>query len=183
MITPPREHSSRTGLSSCNRDQLHAFSIGSAYVQLFRHFGVAVTAVCRRQHLELVRSLGAERCIDYETEEFTAEAARFDYVFDAVGQSSFSRCRPLLTERGTYAGSRTGDVLWAILAWRSRGKRVLLTALPDLKAVLQFVSETIAAGGLRPVIDRTYRLEDIGQAFQHVASGDKVGSVVVRMAA
>ena len=154
-------------------------AIGSAYVQLFRHFGVDVTAVCRQQHFELVRSLGARKCIDYEKEDFTEDGDQYDYVFDTVGNSSFSRCKRLLTPRGIYAGNNPRDLFWALLTLRSKGKRVLLEPPPNIKAVLQFISGVIAGGGLRPVIDRTYPLDDIADAFRYVATGNKVGAVVI----
>lgn len=156
-------------------------AIGSAYLQLFRHFGVHVTAVCRQEHFDLVRSLGAERCIDYNTEDFTLDDEQYDYVLDTVGNSSFTRCKRLLKSTGIYAGNTARDLLWAILTFRSKGKRVLLAPPPSINAVLQFVSRIIADGGLQPVIDRTYRLEDIAEAFRYVAAGDKVGAVVIEM--
>ena len=154
-------------------------AIGSAYVQLFRHFGVDVTAVCRQQHFDLVRSLGARKCIDYEKEDFTEDGGQYDYVFDTVGNSSFSKCKRLLAPSGIYAGNNPRDLLWALLTLRSKGKRVLLERPPNIKAVLQFVCEVIADGGLQPVIDRTYPLEGIAEAFRYVASGNKVGAVVI----
>ena len=156
-------------------------AIGSSYVQLFKHFGVQVTAVCRQKHFELIRSLGAERCVDYEKEDFTDDHEQYDYVFDTVGNSSFTRCRHLLNSRGVYAGNNPRDLLWAALTFRSKGKRVLLAPPPNIKGVLRFLGRIIDEGGLRPVVDRVYRLEDIVPAFQYAASGDKVGAVVITM--
>ena len=156
-------------------------AIGSAYVQLFSHFGVWVTAVCRQEHFQLIRSLGAAKCIDYENEDFTADGDRYDYVFDTVGNSSFPTCKRLLKPSGVYAGNNPWDLLWALLTFRSKGKRVLLEPPPNVKATLQFVNSVVAEGGLRPVIDRTYPLERVIEAFRYVASGAKVGAVVIAL--
>ncbi|WP_400191433.1 NAD(P)-dependent alcohol dehydrogenase [Hymenobacter sp. B81] len=159
--------------------------IGSAAVQLARYFGARVTAVCAGPHLELVRSLGADRVIDYTREDFTQLPEQFDLVFDAVGKSSFGRCRRLLPRHGVYIstelGRRGDNVFRALAAPLLRGPKVLFP-LPSISAQdVQLLKELVEAGHFRPLIDRRYPLAQIVEAHRYVETGQKIGNVVISL--
>ena len=158
-------------------------SIGTAAVQLARHFGAHVTAVCNTKNVELVRSLGADEVIDYVHEDFTKNGETYALVFDAVGKLSFGRCRGSLEEGGTYAVTDLGS-LWQnpfFVLWTSRiGDKKVLIPLPrhTQKDVL-FLKELIEDGRYRAVIDRSYPLENVVEASRYVETGQKAGNVVL----
>ena len=134
----------------------------------------------------LVASLGADRVIDYTTEDFTAHAATYDVVFDAVGKTSFARCKPLLRPNGIFLATDFGPFPWnPLLAVTTRvvGTRRVLFPLPkDDQQIVRYLRERIQAGEFRPVIDRTYPLDDIAEAYRYVDTGQKVGNVVIMVA-
>jgi NADPH:quinone reductase-like Zn-dependent oxidoreductase len=159
--------------------------IGSAAVQLLHDLGARVTAVCGPDHADLVRGLGADRVVDHTAVDFTADDQRYDVVLDAVGKSTFGRCRRLLKPRGVYLSSELGpfwqNPVLALLAPLSRGRRVLFaipTADPDLA---RYFAGLVTAGRYRPLVDRTYPLDDIVEAHRYVDSGRKIGNVVIRV--
>ncbi len=155
-------------------------AIGSAYVQFFKAYDVYVTAVCGGENRELVRSWGADKIVDYKTEDFTKDEERYDFIIDAVGKSSFAKCRRLLTKKGIYAPSGGAENLLLVLAKPLLGgKKVLFPR--DSKTNMIFIKEMIEKGSFKPVIDRVYPLEKIAEAFEYVASGKKIGNVIVRM--
>ncbi len=154
-------------------------SIGTAAVQLAKHFGAHITAVCDTKALELVRSLGADRVIDYTQEDFTTNGETYDVVFDSVGKHSFRRCRHSLKPGGIYIETDLG-FMWhvPILALSTRwigDKRVTLPIPKYSKEDVLFVKELIEAGKYRAVIDRTYQLEDVVEATRYVETGQKTG--------
>ena len=101
-------------------------AIGSAYVQFLKYYGVYVTAVCGGENVELVRSLGADKVIDYKTQDFTKDNEQYDYVFDAVGKTSFFKCKPLLNKKGIFSSSAGLENLFlALITPLFGGKRVL----------------------------------------------------------
>ena len=158
-------------------------SIGTAAVQLASHFDADVTAVCNTKNVELVRSLGAEKVLDYTKEDFTKTGDTYDLVFDAVGKLSFGRCRGSLKAGGTYAVTDFG-YLWQnpfLVLWTSRvGDRKVLIPLPrHTKKDVLFLKELIEAGKYRAVIDRSYPLEDVIEATRYVETGQKTGNVVL----
>lgn len=156
-------------------------AIGSATVQFLKHFGVAVTAVCRGEHSALVRSLGADRVIDYEKEDFTNDKEQYDFVFDAVGKSSFARCKPLLKKHGIYSATDgLINFLWR-LTTRFSDKRVVFSMPKNIPDTLRFIRDLIVQGKFRPVIDRRYPFEQIADAYRYVGTGQKVGNVVLTM--
>lgn len=160
-------------------------SIGSAAVQLAKYFGAEITAVCNTKNLELVKSLGANEVIDYTKEDFTKNGQLYDVVFDAVGKSSFFRCKKLLKPRGIYFSTDLGflaqNIFLALLTPILRGKKVLFPIPKDSKEDIVFFKELIEAGKYRPVIDRSYRLEEIVEATKYVETGQKTGSVVITL--
>ena len=155
-------------------------AIGSAYVQLLKHFGLFVTAVCGGEHSGLVRSLGADKVVDYKTQDFTKDSERYDFVFDAVGKTSFSRCRSLLLDRGMYSSSGGFENLFlALVTPLLGGRRVVFLPPKDVKGNLTLIQELIEHGRFRPVVDRRYPLDEIVQAFSYVATGQKIGNVII----
>lgn len=155
-------------------------AIGTAYVQFLKYFGVYVTAVCGGENSELVRSLGADKIIDYKTQDFTKDDERYDFVFDAVGKSSFAKCKRLMKKNGVYAPSGGAEnLLLVLINPLLGGKKVLFPR--DAKGNLTFIKELVEKGSFRPVIDRIYPLEKIVEAFTYVASGQKIGNVIIRM--
>jgi NADPH:quinone reductase-like Zn-dependent oxidoreductase len=158
-------------------------AIGTAGVQIAKHYGAHVTAVCNTKNVELVRSLGADEVIDYEREDFTKNGKTYDVVFDAVGKHSFRRCRGSLKEGGTYIETDLG-FMWHVppLALLTRwigDKRVRLPIPRYSKENVLLVQGLVEAGEYRPVIDRVYPLEQVVEATRYVETGQKTGNVVL----
>ncbi len=158
-------------------------SIGTAGVQLAKHFGADVTAVCNTANVELVRSLGGDRVLDYTRgEDFRKEGELYDIVFDAVGKLSFRTCKGSLKPGGVYVAT-DGFRNFPLALWTKRfgDKRVALP-LPDWKQEdIRFVKELVEAGAYRPVIDRRYPIEDVVEATRYVETGQKIGNVVITL--
>jgi len=159
-------------------------AIGSAAVQLLKSLGAKVTAVCDTDNVELVRGLGADRIIDYTAEDFTKDAQTYDVVLDAVGKSSFGRCKRLLKPRGIYLSSDLGPLaqnpVLALTTPLLGGKKVMfpIPKMNDPETVRSF-AELIESGEFRPVIDRRYPLDKIVDAYRYVEAGQKIGNVVI----
>ena len=158
-------------------------AIGSAAVQLIKHLGAGVTAVCDTQNTELVKSLGADVVIDYLKQDFTQLNARFDVIFDAVGKSSFRKCLPLLKKGGIYMSTELGfmsqNPFLAMITPLFGGKKLLFPIPVISKKDVGFLKEMVANGSFRPVIDRTYPLEQIVEAYRYVETGMKTGNVII----
>lgn len=157
--------------------------IGSALLQILSYYDVRVTAVCGTEHLSLVKSLGADRVIDYMKEDFTEDNEQYDFVFDAVGKSTFFKCKKLLKTNGIYISSELGpwcqNVLLALLTPFLPGKKVKFPLPIDIGASMKFIKGLTEQGKFKPVIDRTYTLEQIRDAYTYVASGQKIGNVIL----
>lgn len=160
-------------------------AIGSAAVQLLNHFGAEITAFSNTKNMDLVKSLGAHQVFDYQREGLSAVSGPFDFVFDAVGKLSFPQCRPLLKEKGIYIstelGKRGANVFYALFTPLLGGKRVLFPLPKTTKEDLLFLRERVEKGEFRPVIDRTYPLEQIVEAYRYVETAQKTGNVVIYM--
>lgn len=160
-------------------------SIGTAAVQLVKYFGAEVTAVCDTRNFELVKSLGATFVIDYTKEDFTKNGKIYDAVFDAVGKSSFFRCKKILQPGGIYFSTELGflaqNIFLALLAPIIRGKKVMFPIPKDSKEDVIFFKELIEAGDYKAVIDRIYPLEQIAEAHRYVEKGQKTGNVVITL--
>jgi NADPH:quinone reductase-like Zn-dependent oxidoreductase len=158
-------------------------AIGSAAVQLLKQLGATVTAVCATDQLDLVKGLGADRVIDYTAEDFTRDGHSYDVVMDAVGKSSFGRCKRLLKPRGLYLSSDLGPLsqnpLLALVTPLGRGRRVLFPLPRNNPDVIRQLRELIESGAFRPVVDRRYPLDEIVEAYRYVETGRKVGNVVI----
>ena len=160
-------------------------AIGSAAVQLCQFFGAEVTAVCATQHIELIRSLGVQTVIDYTREDFTKIDDQFDFIFDAVGKSSFGKCKPILKRKGIYISTelgKGGQNPFLTLITPVLGGKKLLFPLPSInKQDVIFLKELVESGHFKPVIDRSYPLEQIVEATRYVETGQKTGNVVIRV--
>jgi NADPH:quinone reductase-like Zn-dependent oxidoreductase len=158
-------------------------AIGSAAVQLLKRLGAEVTAVCDTEHVELVRGLGADRVIDYTAEDFTKDEQRYNVVLDAVGKSSFGRCKRLLKPRGIYLSSDLGPLsqnpILALITPLLGGKRVMFPIPRDNQEMVRYFKDLIASGAFNPVIDRRYPLDQIVEAYRYVETGQKIGNVVI----
>jgi len=157
-------------------------AIGSAYVQFLKYYGVYVTAVCAGENVDLVRSLGADKVIDYKTEDFTKDNEKYDYVLDAVGKTTFFKCKSLLNSKGLFSSSAGLENLFLVLITPLfGGKRVLFRGPKDIAGELNFIKGLVEQGKFKPVIDRKYTLEKIADAYTYVASGQKIGNVIITM--
>jgi NADPH2:quinone reductase len=156
-------------------------SIGGYAVQLARHFGAEVAATTSAANLDLVRSLGAHRVIDYTREDFTTSRERYDVIFDAVGASSFARSRRSLTSRGRYLTPVMGwvPIAQTLGTWASPGRRVTFGMSVQKVEALRRLKALVEDGAVRPVVDRCFTLEQIVDAHRYVDRGHKVGNVVV----
>ncbi|HEU4860070.1 MAG TPA: NAD(P)-dependent alcohol dehydrogenase [Chitinophagaceae bacterium] len=157
-------------------------AIGSADVQFFKYYGLYVTAVCGGEHADLIRSLGADKVIDYKTQDFTKDEERYDYIIDAVDKTGFLKCKPLLKNKGIYSSSGGFEYMaWSLITKITGGKKVLFIPPKDIKGNLGFIRERIEEGRFRPLIDRIYPLDKIAEAFTYVGSGQKIGNVIIKM--
>jgi len=158
-------------------------SLGLFAVQIARHFGAEVTGVCSAGNMELVKSLGADKVIDYTREDFTKGGQTYDLILDAVAKDSFLHCKGSLTRNGIYLSSLPTLILFLQMLWTSKAgsKRAMyLDAVPS-KEDLIFLKELIEAGKIKSVIDRRYPLEQIAEAHRYVDKGHKKGNVVITL--
>jgi NADPH:quinone reductase-like Zn-dependent oxidoreductase len=158
-------------------------SIGTAAVQLAKYYGAEVTAVCNTKNLELVKSLGADGVIDYTKDDFTQNGQTYKVVFDAVGKTSFFRCKNLIKKAGVYLSTDLGFLaqnLFLVLWTKIFGSKKVIFPIPkDRKQDVAFFKELIEAGKYKAVIDRRYPLEQIVEAYRYVETGQKAGNVVI----
>ncbi len=157
-------------------------AIGTSAVQLAKHFGAHVTGVCSTVNLEMVRSLGADTVIDYMAGEMTFPEGSFDIVFDTVGESPFAACVRALKENGKYLRAvhmRPAEIIRGAWVSFTTGKKVIGGVISETADDMAFLRDLVETGSLRPVIDRTYNLEQIPEAHAYVETGRKKGNVVV----
>jgi len=163
-------------------------SLGTAAVQVAKEFGAKVTGVCSTANLEMVKSLGADKVIDYTKEDFTKTGQTYDIIYDSVGKSSFSRCKDSLTQKGVYVSPVLGLPLLLQMIWTSMigSKKAKFSAtgirpVSELRILLKELKEFIEAGKIKSVIDRRYPLEQIAEAHSYVEKGHKKGNVVITL--
>ncbi len=158
-------------------------AIGSAAVQLINYFGAEVTAVCNTKNVALVKSLGAHRVIDYTQQDFTKLDSQFDVVFDAVGKSSFGKCKPILKKGGIYMSTELGymsqNPFLALITPLLGGKKVLFPLPTISKKDVEFLKELVEIKKFKPVIDKSYPLEQVMDATHYVETRQKTGNVVI----
>jgi len=162
-------------------------AIGSAAVQLLKYFGANVTAVCSTKHMKLVKTLGAERVIDYMKEDFTKDNQKYNFVFDTVGKSSFFKCKQLLHPGGVYISSDLGymaqniflPLITPIIKSMIGNKKIVSPIPTDIRGSILLIKKLIGQGKFKAVIDRKYPLEQIVEAYRYVETGQKTGNVVI----
>lgn len=160
-------------------------AIGSALIQLLKVEGVQVTAVCDGVYAERIKSLGADRIIDYKQVDFTKESSQYDIVFDAVGKSTFSKCKPILKKNGIYLSSELGpncqNLFLPFSTKFTSSKKVLFPMPTDIKASIKYMSALLTNNQFNPLLDKSYPLEDVSNAYQYVAGGLKIGNVILNI--
>jgi NADPH:quinone reductase-like Zn-dependent oxidoreductase len=177
----------RTGIVRGTRVLINGATgaIGVAALQLCVHAGATVTAVGNTKNLDLLRSLGASRVIDYEHEDFTDDPGEYDRVIDAVGKSTFGRCKRLLAPRGVYASTDLGpgwqNVFLPLVTPRGK-KRAMMPIPVNRNRFLAAAGPLVAEGHLRAVIDRRYSLDEVRDAYEYARSGRKTGCVILAIA-
>ncbi len=161
-------------------------AIGSAAVQIIKHLGATVTAVCATKHMDLVTSLGADKVIDYTKQDFTQLQEKFDVIFDAVGKSSYGKCKPLLKSKGIYMSTELGymsqNPFLALITPIFGGKKLLFPIPTSSKNDVEFLKQLVVNKEFTPVIDKKYPLEQIVEAYTYVETGQKTGNVIITIA-
>jgi NADPH:quinone reductase-like Zn-dependent oxidoreductase len=164
-------------------------SIGSSAVQLAKHFGADVTGVCSTANVEMVKSLGADNVIDYKKEDYSRSGETYDIVFDTVGKSSFWQAKRVLKPDGLYLTTIISPALLLQMLWTSKfgskkAKIVFAGLRPasEKNGYLDLLLELVEAGTFKPVIDRSFPLEQIAEAHRYVETGRKKGNVVITVA-
>ncbi len=158
-------------------------SVGTYAVQLAKYFGGEVTGVCSTANIDLVRSLGADKVIDYTKDDFTQKGEKYDVILDAVGMASFSGCMRSLKKKGTYlqvVATPAISIRMRLTGLTSSKTLIGGTAIPKTENLI-FLKELIENGDIKPVIDRTYPLEQIVEAHHYVDQGHKKGNVVINI--
>lgn len=161
-------------------------AIGSAGVQLLKSMGVEVTAVCGTKNISKIKTMGADTIIDYQKQDFTQVNNRFDLVFDSVGKSSYGECKKLLKPTGKYCSSELGVglqnpllALWFAIT----GSHRVIFPIPKInQETMQYIAKLLKDGSYKPLVDRTYSLDEIVEATKYVETGQKTGNVVIKLA-
>ncbi len=158
-------------------------AIGSALLQFVRQYDVQITATCNTKNIANIKSLGADKIIDYTKEDFTKDTEAYDYVFDAVGKSTFGKCKSLLKKKGVYISSELGpysqNIFYAITSFM-RKKKVIFPIPYDKQKTIPYTSRLLESGTFKPLIEREFSLGNIAKAYEYVLTGEKIGNVVVR---
>jgi NADPH:quinone reductase-like Zn-dependent oxidoreductase len=160
-------------------------AIGSAAIQLLNEKGLNVHAVCGTKNVKKIKSYGVEKVIDYQKEDFTNSKEKYDFIFDAVGKSTFGKCKPLLKEKGIYISSELGpngeNVLFAIFTHFFGDKKVIFPIPMDCKKTVLMIKKLIEKKKFKPLIDKKYTFEEIIDAYEYVRKGKKVGNVILNI--
>ena len=160
-------------------------AIGSALLQFVKQFDVEISATCNTKNIELIRSLGATKIFDYTKEDFTKSTEKFDFVFDAVGKSTFGKCRPILKKGGVYISSELGpfaqNIFYSLMPKLAGNKKVFFPVPYKPSETLPFIKNHLEAGLFTSVIDREYPLDEISNAYNYVLTGQKTGNVVINI--
>ena len=158
--------------------------IGSALLQFVRQYDVQITATCNTKNIGLIKALGADKIYDYTKEDFTNKFEKYDFVFDAVGKSTFGKCKSLLNKNGVYISSEPGpysqNVFYPLFNSISN-KKVIFPIPYNKRKTIPYISNLLEKGNFKPVIDREYLLDDISKAYQYVIKGMKTGNVLINL--
>ncbi len=158
--------------------------IGSALLQFVRQYDVKITATCNTKNIKLIQSLGADKIYDYTKEGFKDDKDKYDFIFDAVGKSTFGKCKPLLKEKGIYISSELGPYLQNIfypLLTSMLSKKVIFPVPYSKQKTIPYIINMLKKGCFKPVIDREYSIEDISKAYEYVITGEKTGNVIINV--
>ncbi|UII20100.1 NAD(P)-dependent alcohol dehydrogenase [Fulvivirga ligni] len=159
-------------------------AIGSALLQFVKQYDVQVTVTCNTKNIDLMKSLGADKVIDYTKADFTKDDDRYDFIFDSVGKSRLKKCKPLLKKKGIYISSELGpnaeNVFYALVSPFMKNK-VVFPVPYNKKKTIPYITKLLGAGKFKPVIDREFHLEKIAEAYDYVMKGQKTGNVVLTM--
>ena len=160
-------------------------AIGSAAVQILKSMGATVTAVGNTPNLALLKSLGADNVVDYLQEDFLNNTDKYHFVFDAVGKSSFPKCKKIMKDKAIYISSELGphnQNLYLPLVTKFFGKKKVIFPIPfNCRRSIEFITALAEEGLFKAVIDREYSMEDIKEAYDYVASGQKTGNVIINL--
>jgi NADPH:quinone reductase-like Zn-dependent oxidoreductase len=160
-------------------------SIGTACLQLAKINGAEVTAVGNTKNLDLLKSLGADRVIDFTQSDFTLDSEKYDFVIDAVGKSTFFKCKKILKPKGVYFSTELGpygqNVYLPLLTFFSTGKKIKFPIPTDNRALIEYFASIIASGKYKAIIDSEYSLEQTAAAHRYVEAGQKTGNVLIRI--
>ena len=158
-------------------------AIGTATVQILKAQGIQVTAVGNTPNIKLIKSLGADKTVDYLTQDFTKDTLQYDFIADAVGKSSFGECNHLLVKKGIYISSELGPgnenlylPLWTKI---KGGKRVIFPIPNNCKRTLLHMNTLLEEGKYKPVIDKRYSMDGIKEAYDYAESGEKTGNIII----
>ena len=158
--------------------------IGSALLQFVRQYDVNITATCNTNNIQLIKSLGADNIYDYTKKDFTKENDKYDFIFDAVGKSTFGKCLTLLKEKGIYISTELGpysqNIFYPILT-SVLSRKVIFPIPYSIEKTIPYICDLLEKGKFNPVIDREYALEDISKAYEYVIKGQKIGNVLIKI--
>lgn len=159
--------------------------IGSAAVQLAKHFGAHVTGVCSTPRADFVKSIGADKVIDYTQEDFTQNGETYDLIFDIMNKSSFARCKDSLTPTGVYllASFKMKQVFQMVWTSMTGGRKVVCALSEEKPADLVIIKDLAEAGKIKAIIDKRYPLEQTAEAHRYVEKGHKKGNIVITVGA
>ncbi|GJM35888.1 MAG: NADPH:quinone oxidoreductase [Saprospiraceae bacterium] len=159
--------------------------IGSALLQFVKQCDVKITATCNTKNIQLIKSLGADKIYDFTKEDFTNDKEKYDFIFDAVGKSTFGKCKSLLKEKGVYISSELGpyaqNIFYALITPLSSSQKVIFPIPYDKQQSIPYIISLLKQEKFIPVIDREYALEDIAEAYEYVISGEKTGNVIINV--
>lgn len=159
-------------------------AIGSAVTQLMKYYGLHVTAVCDTPNMEKIKGLGPDRVIDYKVTDYWKEDVTYDYVCDAVGKSSFSQSKSVLSKKGIYVSSELGknweNIYLSLFTPLMGGKKVVFPFPRNIERTIKTITKIVDEGKFKPLIDKVYPLDQIVEAYKYTTAGFKVGNVVVK---
>jgi NADPH:quinone reductase-like Zn-dependent oxidoreductase len=159
-------------------------AIGSALLQFVRTLDVEITASCRPEHMDEVLQLGADRVVDYTKQNFESLPDQYDIIFDAVGKSTFGRCRLVLSEHGVYISSELGPFAQNVflpLITKFTKRKVYFPVPYKVEETIPFLSKMLASGTFKPLLDRTFAMHEVAKAYTYVVSGKKKGNVLLQV--